>query len=201
MDISWIIDIHSAIYWYKLLYEKNFDLDWYISQGCYFLTSKPSIINKKHRMIRQLKKCRPNGHMLKNQNIVAIAELSKGPSYQGFMGKWPFMVGSQLKACHTLPVNWTEFFFVDKSAIKAVFNWRVHLETVFTATPHVSLVSQCVPATWLEGRKIIWIPALIWRHFSVICCCIWVVLCFYGFGHQYYLASIFFERKYQLYPK
>lgn len=56
------------------------------------------------------------------------------------------MVGSQLKACHTLPVNWTEFFFVDKSAIKAVFNWRVHLETVFTGSPHVSLVSQCVPA-------------------------------------------------------
>lgn len=96
--------------------------------------------------------------MLKNQNMVAIAELSKGPSYQGFMGKWPFMVGSQLKACHTLPVNWTEFFFVDKSAIKAVFNWRVHLETVFTGSLHVSLVSQCVPAIWLEGRKIIWIP-------------------------------------------
>lgn len=60
------------------------------------------------------------------------------------MGKWPFMVGSQLKACHTLPVNWTEFSFVDKSAIKAVFNWRVHLETAFTGSPHVSLVS-CVP--------------------------------------------------------
>lgn len=135
------------------------------------------------------------------ENMVAIAELSKGPSYQGFMGKWPFMVGSRLKACHTLPVNWTEFFFVDKSAIKAVFNWRVHLETVFTATPHMSLVSQCVPAIWLEGRKIIWIPALIWRHLSVVCCCIWVVLCFYGFGHQYYLMSIFLERKYQLYPK
>lgn len=96
--------------------------------------------------------------MLKKQNMVAIAELSKGPSYQGFMGKWPFMVGSRLKACHTLPVNWTEFFFVDKSAIKAVFNWRVHLETVFTGSLHVSLVSQCVPAIWLEGRKIIWIP-------------------------------------------
>lgn len=54
------------------------------------------------------------------------------------------MVGSQLKACHTLPVNWTEFSFVDKSAIKAVFNWRVHLETAFTGSPHVSLVS-CVP--------------------------------------------------------
>lgn len=135
------------------------------------------------------------------ENMVAIAELSKGPSYQGFMGKWPFMVGSQLKACHTLPVNWTEFFFVDKSAIKAVFNWRVHLETVFTGSPHVSLVSQCVPAIWLEGRKIIWVPALIWRHLSVVCCCIWVVLCFYGFGCQYYLASRFLERKYQLYPK
>lgn len=152
MDISWIIDIHSAIYWYKLLYEKNFDLDWYISQGCYFLKSKPSIINKKHRMIRQLKKCRPNGHMLKNQNIVAIAELSKGPSYQGFMGKWPFMVGSKLKACHTLPVNWTEFFFVDKSAIKAVFNWRVHLETcLYCHSTRVSCFSMC--ASYMTGGE------------------------------------------------
>lgn len=54
------------------------------------------------------------------------------------------MVGSQLKACHTLPVNWTEFFFVDKSAIKAVFNWRVHLETcLYCHSTRVSCFSMC----------------------------------------------------------
>lgn len=135
------------------------------------------------------------------ENKVAIAELSKGPSYQGFMGKWPFMVGSQLKACHTLPVNWTEFFFVDKSAIKVVFNWRVHLETcLYCHSTRVSCFSMC--ASYMTGgEKDNMNPALIWRHFSVVCCCIWVVLCFYGFGRQYYLVSIFLERKYQLYPK
>lgn len=91
--------------------------------------------------------------MLKNQNMVAIAELSKGPSYQGFMGKWPFMVGSQLKACHTLPVNWTEFFFVDKSAIKAVFNWRVHLETcLYCHSTRVSCFSMCA-SSMTGGEK------------------------------------------------
>lgn len=34
------------------------------------------------------------------------------------MGKWPFMVGSQLKACHTLPVNWTEFSYVINQPLK-----------------------------------------------------------------------------------
>lgn len=50
----------------------------------------------------------------------------------------------------------------------------------------------CLCSYMTGGEKDNMNPALIWRHLSVICCCIWVVLCFYRFDHQYYLVSSFF---------